>query len=100
MKTKSVIILSALTIGCLLSFTGCKLEHKQVITKSTVFGFQATTPSIGSSGAVSVQIGLIRSEYISNPTATNTVYAAPLQTHVTASLNPLTQSANEDISTR
>jgi len=86
-------------LSCLL-LTGC-LADKQVLMKTTVFGFNAQTPALAGAGAVVVQIGLIRSEYISNPTskATN-IYAAPLTSHVQANLNPLTQSATEDIGTK
>jgi len=85
-------------IVCLL-LTGC-LADKQVLMKTTVFGFNAQTPAVAGAGAVVIQIGLIRSEYISNPTSTNEVHAAPLTSHVQANLNPLTQSATEDIGTK
>lgn len=89
----STIIASAFLSGCVV--------HKQIITKSTVFGFQASTPMVGSAGAIAVQFGLIRSEYISNPTSIGTnIFAAPLTSHVQANLNPLTQSATEDIGTK
>jgi len=81
-----------------LVLTGC--ASKQVLMKTTVFGFNAQTPSISGAGAIVVQIGLIRSEYISNPTGTNQEFAAPLTSHVQANLNPLTQSATEDIGTK
>lgn len=71
--------------------TGCT-TYKQVLFKSTVFGLQASVP-----GYSAVQFGLIRSEYLSNPTGTNPVYCAPFTSHVQANLNPISQSATEDI---
>jgi len=75
-----------------LVLTGC--VHKQVIAKSTVVGIQATVMGYGQ-----VQVGVCRNEYISNPTGTN-ITAAPLTTHVNASLNPINQTAVEDITTK
>ena len=89
-KTLTVIMLAIVS----LAFAGCTTEHKQVLRKTTIFGFQATTPELGY-GAVNVQFGLIRSEYWSNPTSTNTVYAAPFNSAVKADLNVLTQHADE-----
>ncbi len=90
-------ILLIITLAILIA--GCT-TNKQIIAKSTVFGFQASTPAVAGTGAMLIQIGLVRSEYVSNPTSTTNVYAAPLTTHVQANLNPLTQSATEDIGTK
>ena len=91
MKTKPTILLTAVSptlIAVLLS--GCL--HKQVICKSTVLGIQAQIAGYGS-----VQIGLCRNQYVSNPTGTNQIHAAPLRSDVTANIPALSQMATEHI---
>ena len=94
MKIKNAIICLALLAG----ITGCVTQNKQVLEKSTVFGFQAKTPG-GTGYSTTIQIGLVRSEYWSNPTSTNKVYAGGYSSHVEAKLSALSQSAKEDFST-
>lgn len=78
--------------------TGCVTQNKQVLATETIFGFQlAANPNTGITGIIpQVQFGLIRNHYVSNPTSTNHVYAAPLTSHVTADLGMLSQTATED----
>lgn len=76
---------------------GCVTKNKQVIAKQTIFGLQVSESPTGGLYP-SIQVGLVRNEYISNPTGTN-ISAAPLSTHVDASISPLKQTAVEDIST-
>ena len=80
------------------TMTGC-VEHKQVLNKSTVFGLQATTPELGY-GAISLQLGLIRNEYWSNPTSTNPVFAAPFNSHVNADIGLMHQNADENFGSK
>jgi hypothetical protein len=93
-------MLSIVGVAVLLATVGCvplSTIHKQVLTKQTIFGFQlAANPNTGITGIIpQVQFGLVRSEYISNPTSTNQVYAAPISSHVVANLGMLSQSADE-----
>lgn len=83
-----------LLAGC---FSGC-VAHNQTIVKSTVFGIQIGASPTG--GIPSVQFGLIRNLYVSNPTSTNAIYAAPLATSATADISPLHQTGDENISTK
>lgn len=94
MKTTLLAIAACLA----LAVTGC-VQNKQILHKSTVFGFQATTPEL-SYGSVTVQFGLIRSEYWSNPTSTNPVYAGPFNSAVNADLNIIHQKATENFGTK
>jgi len=83
----------------LLPLVGCAhLENKQVHHKTTIFGFQATTPELGY-GALTLQFGLIRDDYFSNPTSTNRLYYAPWHSNVDAHLNAIRQSAVENYGT-
>lgn len=78
---------------------GCaNLKDKQVLEKSTVFGFQAKTPG-GTAYETVIQIGLVRNEYWSNPTSTNKVYVGAYSSRVDAKLSALSQTAKEDFST-
>lgn len=81
-----------------LLLAGCVTTNKQVLEKSTLFGFRAKTPG-PSSTAVEIDIGLVRNEYWSNPAGTNKVYAGPYSSHVNAKLSALSQTADEDFST-
>ena len=96
-KIKMAVLAVALCGG--LFVTGCVTQNKQVLEKSTVFGFQAKTPGTASGTSVIIQIGLVRSEYFSNPVSTNAIYAGQFSSHVIAKLSAVSQSANEDIST-
>lgn len=90
----------ALLIGiaaAIVLLTGCK-SSRQVIEKSTVFGFQAKSP--GPSGTqICIQFGLVRNFYASNPTGTNPVYVAQFSSHVDADMTALHQNGKESIST-
>ena len=90
---------SALLAAIIMS-NGCVAitTHKQVLTKQTIFGFQlANNPTAGIAGILpAVQFGMIRGEYISNPTSTNQVYAAPISSQVNADLGMLSQHATEN----
>ena len=79
--------------------TGCVVtKTNQVLEKSTVFGFQAKTPG-GTGYSTTIQIGLVRNEFWSNPTSSNMIYAAQYSSHVDAKLSAISQSAKEDYST-
>ena len=87
-------------IGCIgLIVTlcvGCK-TNRQVIEKSTVFGFQAKSP--GPSGSqICIQFGLVRNFSVSNPTSTNEVYVAGFSSHVDADMTALHQNGKESMS--
>ncbi len=89
----------ALVVCCLaaLSLAGCVTKTKQVIAKQTLFGFQIKAPGgMSGTGIVDLQLGLVRSEYISNPVTTN-AYAAPITSHVTAKVSAIKQDVAEDI---
>jgi len=99
MRTIKRITLFAALFSVVL-LTGCIgfTTHKQVLVKSTVFGLQFSQSPTG--GLIpSVQFGLCRQEYFSNPTSTNAISAAPFTSHVTAHIG-LTQDADELISTK
>lgn len=81
----------ALIIGC----NGCVIKGQQTLIKSTVFGFNAQTPGASSGAAIVVQLGLVRNEFWSNPTSTNTLSAAPYNSAVYANLSPINQTADE-----
>ena len=83
----------------LLALTGCVsfTEHKQTLTKQTIFGFQmANNPVTGVAGMIpQIQFGLVRNEFISNPTSTNPIYAAQISSDVDATLGILSQKVTE-----
>jgi hypothetical protein len=97
-----VLILLALAclFVCLACSVGCVTRHKQVLYKSTVFGLQiSASPNQGMAGIIpNMQFGLIRNSYLSNPTDTNPVYAAPITSDVDATVGLLKQAAVENIS--
>jgi len=88
----------AALIAASVVMSGC-VVNKQVLNKSTVFGFQASTPELGY-GAISVQLGLIRNEYWSNPTSTNAIYAPPFNSSVKADLHLTHQTADESFGSK
>lgn len=98
MRTKIKNLLLLAMIGSSVTLGACVTQQKQVLEKSTVFGFQAVTPG-GQGYSTKIQIGLVRNEYWSNPTGTNKIYAADYQSHVTAKLSAMNQSANETFGT-
>ena len=79
--------------------TGCVgiTTQKQVLVKQTIFGLQlANNPQAGLAGIIpAVQFGLVRNEYVSNPTSTNQVYAAPIEQNVNAKIGFLSQDVDE-----
>jgi len=89
MRRLSFIVLLPLLAGC--------VANNQTIVKSTVFGLQVGP---GPNGTPNVQFGLIRNLYVSNPTSTNVVHAAPLTTSAIADIGAMRQSGSEDISTK
>ena len=94
------ILLIGIAAIALSMVTGCVLNNKQVLEKSTVFGFQAKTPGTSSGTSILVQLGLVRNEYWSNPTSTNgVVYAAPFNSAVYANIGLFNQTADESIGT-
>ena len=83
-----------------LVIAGCTAtSNKQVLEKSTVFGFQAKTPGTAQGTSITVQLGLVRNEYFSNPTSTNALYASPFNSTVHANLAILNQTADENYGT-
>ena len=94
----SIAALIATSIGLAL-LTGCVTQNKQVLEKSTVFGFQAKTPGTASGTSILVQLGLVRNEYWSNPTSTNPVYVGPFSSQVYANLGLFSQTADESFAT-
>lgn len=79
---------------------GCKHnQDKAVLVRSTILGFEVTP---GGSGSFSpgVRLGLVRNQYLSVPTATNTVYAAPFYSDTDATLNVSSQKVIENIKTK
>ena len=96
------LFISLLVCGVIV-LSGCvSNSHDQVLVKETIFGLDVA-PGSGASSisglTYSVKFGLIRNEYLSNPTSTNVVYAAPFQSSVNASIQPLDQTATEILST-
>ena len=86
--------------ACALVISGCASADHQQLVKSTVFGFQAKSPGTAANTSVVIQFGLIRSEFLDNPTSTNgPVFAAQFSSHVDAHMSALSQTANESFST-
>ena len=97
MKNKLALII---TLSVLVGSTGCipfPTTQKQVLVKQTIFGLQlANNPQAGVAGIIpAVQFGLVRNEYVSNPTSTNQVYAAPITQNVQANIGMLKQDVTE-----
>lgn len=94
---KKNIIYSTLIVS-IIGLSGCVTANKQVLEKSTVFGFRAKTP--GPSGTtLEIMFGLGRNEYFSNPTSTNPVYAGKWGSVVHANLGLFNQAADESYGT-
>lgn len=91
-----IVAVMALLLALAILCSGCVTEHKQVLIKSTVFGLQIGT-SPASAAIPQIQFGLIRNTYLSNPTSTNQVFAAPLTSDVQADIGLTRQMANETI---
>lgn len=85
----------ALLFGLTL-LVGCAVSHKQVVVKSTVFGFQVGASPSGGPIPV-IQFGLVRNEYLSNPTSTNQLDSAPLDSYVDAEMSAGRQGGLEVI---
>lgn len=90
-----LLLLTLLAIALL--FSGCLVQRKnQVLIKTTVFGMQIGA-SPGGGMIPNVQLGLVRNEYVSNPTSSNALYAAPFTATSSGDLSPLKQTASETI---
>lgn len=103
MKTNTIVNSLVIAAGLVLlggSVTGCagSKGNRQVIEKTTVFGFQAKTPGPESTQLV-IQFGLVRNFYVSNPTSSNAVNVAGFSSHVDADLTALHQNSKESLST-
>lgn len=92
---------SLILILAAASLAGCKLSPTQMFTaKSTVFGLEVASADAANGGTPSFKLGLIRTYVTAIPTATNTVYAAPLETHTDATITMSKQTVVEDIKTK
>jgi len=83
-----------------IALVGCKNNvDKAVLVRSTILGFEVTP---GGSGSFSpgVRLGLVRNQYLTVPTATNPVYAAPFYSDTDATLGVSTQKVIENIKTK
>lgn len=76
--------------------TGCVSTNHQILVKSTVFGLQIGASPLNA-GIPQIQFGLVRNSYISNPTDTNKLFVAPLESHVKADIGLTVQTADETI---
>jgi hypothetical protein len=94
-----LVVFLAVVAHALVFLTGCRsVRDRQVVEKSTVFGFQAKSP--GPEGTqITIQFGLVRNFYLSNPTSTNAVHVAQFSTHVDADMTALHQNGKESMST-
>lgn len=91
---------SLILMVVLAALSGCTAtKQKQVLEKSTVLGFQAKTPGSANT-TLTLQFGLVRNLYWSNPTSTNPVYAAPFSNHVDAKLTATAQTGTEDFGSK
>lgn len=82
------------------AFVGCKSNSdKAVLVRSTILGFEVTP---GGSGSFSpgVRLGLVRNQYLTVPTSTNPVYAAPFYSDTDATLGISSQKVIENIKTK
>lgn len=86
-----------LIVMCCTGCAGSK-SNRQVIEKTTVFGFQAKTPGPEGTQLV-IQFGLVRNFYVSNPTSSNAVNVAGFSSHVDADLTAMHQNSKESLST-
>lgn len=83
-----------------VALVGCKNNvDKAVLVRSTILGFEVTP---GGSGSFSpgVRLGLVRNQYLTVPTSTNPVFAAPFYSDTDATLGVSTQKVIENIKTK
>ena len=96
-----IFLFTLLAIACFFAFvtSGCvAVKDRQIVDKSTVFGFQAKSP--GPEGTqIVIQFGLVRNLHVSNPVSTNPVHVAQFSSHVDADMTALHQNGKESIST-
>lgn len=89
-----------IVIAAALAIVGCKSNtDKAVLVRSTILGFEVTP---GGSGSFSpgVRLGLVRNQYLTVPTSTNPVYAAPFYSDTDATLGISSQKVIENIKTK
>lgn len=92
--------MKTLAFIAVLACLGCKNnQDKAVLVRSTILGFEVTP---GGSGSMSpgVRLGLVRNQYLSVPTATNPVFAAPFYSDTDAKLGVSQQTVIENIKTK
>jgi len=95
-----IITLAAMAVSFALLASGCVTKNKQVLIKSTTFGFKADVPVTTGGSTIGIMLGLQRAEYFSNPTSTNgTETAAPFNSTVHANIAALNQTADENFGT-
>lgn len=91
---KTLAVLAALTlVGC------ARNENKAVLVRSTILGLEVT-PGGSASISPGFRMGLVRNQYITVPTATNPVYAAPFYSDTDATLGISNQHVTENIKTK
>lgn len=84
----------------LLLAAGCaNNENKAVLVRSTILGFEVT-PGGSSAMSPGIRLGLVRNQYLTVPTATNPVYAAPFYSDTDAALGVSSQKITENIKTK
>jgi len=88
------------TLLAAIVFVGCKSNtDKAVLVRSTILGFEVTP---GGSGSFSpgIRLGLVRNQYLTVPTSTNPVFAAPFYSDTDAKLGVSQQTVIENIRTK
>lgn len=88
--TGAIVILCL--VGIALAGCGCVVANRQVVSKSTIFGIEVTTE-----WPPSIRAGLIRNHYVANPTSTNQIYAAPLESRMTLTNGWWSPTASENV---
>ncbi len=89
-----------IVIFAALAIVGCKSNSdKAVLVRSTILGFEVTP---GGSGSFSpgVRLGLVRNQYLTVPTSTNPVFAAPFYSDTDATIGVSSQKVVENIKTK
>lgn len=91
---------TTLLLLAVIAFAGCKNnQDKAVLVRSTILGFEVTPGGPGSMSP-GVRLGLVRNQYLSVPTATNPVFAAPFYSDTDAKLGVSQQTVIENIKTK
>lgn len=93
MKTLAIILAAVALVGCKSN------TDKAVLVRSTILGFEVTP---GGSGSFSpgVRLGLVRNQYLTVPTSTNPVFAAPFYSDTDATLGISQQKVIENVKTK